>query len=51
MPNIHFLPVNLKNKDGETIVKVGILFTSGLPEVVGNTEVANLLQSYIIVQK
>jgi hypothetical protein len=22
MPNIHFLPVNLKNKDNETIVKV-----------------------------
>lgn len=28
MPNIHFLPVNLKNKDNETIVKVGLSFIS-----------------------
>ena len=28
MPNIHFLPVNLKNKDNQTIVKVRPFFTS-----------------------
>jgi len=43
MPNIHFLPVNLKNKDNETIVKVWLFFTSDVCRSCGkNTKVDNI---------